>query len=135
VLRNLGELDGARQLLEQALTSALQNRGEDHPSVATSRFNLAMICEEDEAWEDAEAYYRSALDSELRSLGPSNPSLAYTRAHLAVVLRRLGKTDEADAEAKLALAIVADQPIGSRYRVAFEKAVRGFSDTGSPDET
>jgi hypothetical protein len=35
----------------------------------------------------------------------------------------------------LVLAIVADQPIGSRYRVAVEKVVRGFSGLGLQETT
>jgi hypothetical protein len=50
-----------------------------------------------------------------------------------VVLRRLGQTDEAEAEARLALAIATEQPIGSRFRVMVERSVRGFSNTESEE--
>jgi len=43
VLQYLGELAAARQLLEQALASALRTYGEDHPDVATFRNNLARV--------------------------------------------------------------------------------------------
>ncbi len=43
VLQALGNLPGARKLLEWALASALEHLGEDHPEVATIRSNLAGV--------------------------------------------------------------------------------------------
>jgi tetratricopeptide (TPR) repeat protein len=46
VLKDLGELEAARKLLEQALASDLKNLGEEHPSVAASRSNLALVLQD-----------------------------------------------------------------------------------------
>jgi hypothetical protein len=43
VLKDLGELAAARQLLEQVLASALKTYGEDHPAVARRRNNLGLV--------------------------------------------------------------------------------------------
>ena len=43
VLQDLGDLEGAKELLEQAMASALAQFGEDHPSVATRRLSLAAV--------------------------------------------------------------------------------------------
>jgi hypothetical protein len=52
-----------------------------------------------------------------------------------LVLKRLGQNDEAVAEARLALAIVADQPVGSWYRAQVERAVSDFAETEPSEET
>ncbi len=43
MLQALGDLEGAKGLLEQTLASDLENLGEDHPEVAIRRSNLALV--------------------------------------------------------------------------------------------
>jgi tetratricopeptide (TPR) repeat protein len=124
VLQDLGDLPRAKELLERALASDLQNLGEDHPSVATRRFNLATIHEELGALDDARREFAAALASEERSLGPSHPSTAHTRVRLAAVLARLGHATEARAEAERALRDVSSQPAGSRDRTIVERIAK-----------
>ena len=121
--QSLGEYASARQLLEQALASALTNLGEDHPSVATSRFNLVRVCDAEGDLAEARRMYEQTLASELRSLGSENPSLAYTRASLADVLWRAGEKAAARREAREARRVVTDQPEGAAYRVQVEQIV------------
>lgn len=123
-LQSLGSLRRARELLEQALASALHNLGEDHPSVATSRFNLATMLEEAGDWGAAERMFAQVLASEERSLGPDHPSTSLTRVRLAGCLAQLGRGEEARSHASRALIAVATQAAGSSYRAQVEHAAR-----------
>lgn len=125
-LNSMGELRESRRLHERALASDLENLGEDHPSVATRRFNLAQICLAERDFAAAFAFLEQTLAGELRSLGRENPSLAYTRALLAVVLDHLGDRKRARREAREAARVVASQPEGSRNRALVEKLVGDF---------
>lgn len=108
--------------------SDLQNFGEDHSRVATSRFTLAGIAEKSGHLEEALALFAQALASFERSLGPSHPSTAHTRARLARVLHKLGRDDEARPHAARARQDVAHLEPSTRVRVAVESLLAGWPD-------
>lgn len=132
-LQSLGSLRRARELLEQALASDLKNLGEDHPSVATRRFNLAMIMEDSDDYDAARRVFAQALATEERSLGLDHPSTSYTRAKLAGCLARLGRAEDARIQAKRALKAVSTQPAGSTYRVQVERVARKILNSSITD--
>jgi tetratricopeptide (TPR) repeat protein len=86
VLQALGDLPRAKELLERALASALQNLGEDHPSVATSRSNLAAVLRALGDLPRAKELLERALASDLQNLGEDHHSVATNRSNLAMVL-------------------------------------------------
>ena len=59
----------ARSTFEQAIASALAQFGEDHPSVATSRSNLAMVLKDLGDLEGAKKLLEQALASDLAQFG------------------------------------------------------------------
>jgi tetratricopeptide (TPR) repeat protein len=121
VLHALGELPRSKQLLKLALASGLKNLGEDHPSVALRRVNLASLLLDELDLAGARAMLSQALATNEHSLGANHPATAYTRAFLAHVLNLMGDTESALAELERAVRAVANQPVGSFYRVQVEQ--------------
>jgi CHAT domain-containing protein len=91
----LGENEEALALHMRALKIREQRLGDDHPSVATSLSNLAVVLERLGRSEEARrCYERSIRIKELR-FGPDHPDLAMTLHSLAVTLGKAGKVGEA----------------------------------------
>jgi tetratricopeptide (TPR) repeat protein len=106
VLNELGNPQGALQLLEPCLESALKSVGDDDPLVASRRSNLALVLMDLEKPEEALDLLQKALASDLKSFGESHPSVIRDRSNLGAVLRQLGKLDEARDELEGALELV-----------------------------
>ncbi|MBP8811011.1 MAG: tetratricopeptide repeat protein [Kofleriaceae bacterium] len=102
--QSAGDLPRAKELLERALASDLQNLGEDHPSVATSRSNLATVHRALGDLPRAKELHERALASALQNLGEDHPSVATSRSNLALVLRDLGDLSRAKELLERALA-------------------------------
>jgi tetratricopeptide (TPR) repeat protein len=102
-LHSMGELGPAKQILEQALASDLENFGEDHPSVAASRANLARVLLDLGDLPRARQLSEQILEFNLEVLGEDHPTVAVSRANLARVLRALGDLSTARQLLELAL--------------------------------
>jgi tetratricopeptide (TPR) repeat protein len=126
VLKDLGELPRARELLEKALASDLKNLGEDHPSAVTRRYNLAVTLELQADSAGALALLGQVLRAQEKRLGADHPSRAVTRAKIASLLFQSGETDRACQEAREALRTVANQPPGSTFRTNVERLTAGI---------
>jgi tetratricopeptide (TPR) repeat protein len=90
-----GDFRSSKGILQQALLSALQNLGEDHPSVARSRSNLALVLQDLGELELARELLEQALSSDLQNLGEDHPRVATRRSNLALVLQDLGELEPA----------------------------------------
>jgi len=99
-----GDLPRAKELLERALASDLHNLGEDHPSVARGRTNLAGVLQDLGDLPRAKELLEQALVSALQNLGENHPSVAASRSNLSVVLQALGDLPRAKALLERALA-------------------------------
>ncbi len=64
VLRDLGDLDGAKALLTDALASDQQTFGPGHPSIAESQSNLALVLQDLGDLDGAKALLTEALASD-----------------------------------------------------------------------
>jgi tetratricopeptide (TPR) repeat protein/nucleoside phosphorylase len=102
--QSAGDLPRAKELLEGALASDLQNRGEEDPSVATSRSNLALVLQALGDLPRAKELLERALASDLQNLGEEDPSVAISRNNLALVLQDLGDLPRAKELLERALA-------------------------------
>ena len=71
-LRDVGQLDTSRPVLDRALTIAQAHLGPDHPQTLTTRANLASMLGEAGQPGQAAAQYRDLLDDYLRVLGPDH---------------------------------------------------------------
>ncbi|HKR14183.1 MAG TPA: tetratricopeptide repeat protein, partial [Pyrinomonadaceae bacterium] len=103
-LQSLGSFRTARELLEQALASALKNLEEDDPLVATSRSNLALVLKALGDLPQASKLLEQALASALKNLGEDHSSVATLRSNLATVLKALGDLPRARELLEQALA-------------------------------
>ncbi len=99
-----GDLRHAKDLHEQALASDLQNLGEDHPNVATSRNNLALVLKNLGDLRGAKDLLEQALAAGLQKLGEDHPEVAARRSNLAMVLQNLGDLPRAKELLEQALA-------------------------------
>ncbi len=95
VLRNLGKLKEAQDLLRKALKSD-ENRFElDHPIIAIRQSVLALVLQDLGELKEARDLLRKALESDERSFKPGHPKIAIRQSNLAVVLQNLGELEEA----------------------------------------
>ena len=77
--------------------------GIDHPHVATSLNNLALIYEHQGEYSKAEPLYRRSLAIWEKSFGPDHPQVAAGLRNYAMLLRDTGRFEEAlELEARAA---------------------------------
>ncbi len=69
--------------------------GPDHPDVATTLNNLAVLHEAQGKYAAAEPLYKRALAIEVNALGPAHPTLATTLENMAELYKKTGRLDEA----------------------------------------
>jgi hypothetical protein len=89
VLRDLGDLEGARAELGQALAFFEAAMGPDHPEVATARGKLGGVLRDLGDLPAARAELERALVIVEASLGPDHPTVVVLRGDLQRVLREL----------------------------------------------
>ena len=80
---------------KKALKVAEEIVGPDHPSVATSLNNLAILYDTQGQYAAAEHLYKRALSIDEKALGPDHPSVATTLNNLALLYRATGRNLEA----------------------------------------
>ena len=90
------------KLLEQTI-------GPDHPTLATTLNNLAVVYEAQDKYGEAAPLYQRALALIERTLGPDHPNLAATLDNYADLLRKMQREAEAESAAARAKAIWAKQ--------------------------
>ena len=96
------------KLLEQTV-------GPDHPTLATTLNNLAVMYEAQDKYSEAEPLYQRALTSIEHTMGPAHPNLAAALDNYADLLRKMQREAEAEtaeARAKAIWAKQKDQPAG-----------------------
>ena len=95
VLRNLGELKEARDLLRMALASDEKSFESGHPIIAIRQSVLAVVLQDLGELKEARDLLRMALESDQKSFEPGHPKIAARQSNLAVVLQDLGEFEEA----------------------------------------
>ena len=70
--------------------------GPDHPSVATSLNNLALLYYTQGDYAKAEPLYKRALSIREKALGPDHPSVATGLNNLALLYRATGRMNDAE---------------------------------------
>jgi hypothetical protein len=103
-LRDVGQLDTSRPVLDRALAIARTQLGPDHPDTLTARGNLAYLLGAAGLPGQAAAQYRDLLDDFLRVLGPDHPETLIARGNLARWLGAAGQPGQADAQLRDLLA-------------------------------
>ncbi|MBG1243619.1 tetratricopeptide repeat protein, partial [Nostoc sp. NZL] len=81
---------------EQSLSAARKRFEDEHPSVATSLNNLALLYDSQGRYSDAEPLYIQALEMTKRLLGDEHPSVATSLNNLAELYRSQGRYSDAE---------------------------------------
>ena len=98
VLREMGgDIEGAEELLLQALDVRRRTFGEDHPLVSGSIGEYAGFLSRNGRAVESERMYRTAIRVNLRTVGPSHALHAGTLTGLAMALQAQGRLEEADS--------------------------------------
>jgi len=100
-----GKYAEAIPLAREALRLAEQALGPDHPDVATSLNNLALLYSEMGAYGQAEPLYQRALKIYEAKLGPDHPHVAASLNNLAGLYDDMGAYDQAEPLHQRALKI------------------------------
>ena len=100
-----GEYARSIAVEQQAVQVAEATFGPEHPNVAGSLNNLALLYKAQGKYPEAEPLYRRALGIREKALGPVHPDVATVMENLAVLLRKTGRVAEAEKMAARAEAI------------------------------
>lgn len=95
VLRDLGDYEEAKVLLEKATISNEKNFGKFHPTTAISYSNLATVLRDLGDYEGAKVLLEKAIISNEKNFGKWHPNMAISYSNLALALQSLGDYKEA----------------------------------------
>jgi tetratricopeptide (TPR) repeat protein len=90
VLRDQGDLAGARPLFERALAIYEKALGPEHPHTAGSLNNLAGLLQDQGDLARARPLFERALAIREKALGPEHPLTTATRNNLANIVSWTG---------------------------------------------
>ena len=100
-----GKYEEAEPLYQRALAIKEKALGPDHPDVATSLNNLALLYKAQGKYVEAEPLYQRALAIREKALGPEHPDVAKSLNNLAELYQDQGKYSEAEPLYQRSLAI------------------------------
>jgi tetratricopeptide (TPR) repeat protein len=104
ILRDLGDLKGARVQIERALAIEEAALGPDHEMVALRRHNLGVVLQGLGDLKGAREQLERALATVEAALGPDHPTVATYQGNLGMVLESLGDLKGARVQLERALA-------------------------------
>ena len=90
-----GRTRQAEMLYKRALAVQEKNLGKNHPDLARTCSDLALLYDGQKAFKTAETYYRRALAVQEKNLDKNHPDLARTLDHLAALLKKTARPEEA----------------------------------------
>ena len=96
VLKEQGKYSEAISLAQEALRIRQEVLGEEHPDVANSLNNLALLYQLMGRYQQAEPLYNQALEMDRRLLGEEHPDVAETLNNLALLYYFMGRYSEAE---------------------------------------
>ena len=105
ILQKMGQYADAEPLFRRALAIDEKALGKDHPDVASSLNNLALLLYSQGKYGEAEPLYRRALAIYEKADGSYHPDVATSLNNLAELLRAEGKYADAEPLFRRALAI------------------------------
>ncbi|MBW4661068.1 MAG: tetratricopeptide repeat protein [Drouetiella hepatica Uher 2000/2452] len=91
-----GAYSQAEPWYEQCLSSVQTRLGAEHPDVASSLNNLALLYKSQGRYEDAEPLYVQALEMYQRLLGQEHPAVALSLNNLALLYYAQGRYEDAE---------------------------------------
>lgn len=103
VYLNLGMLPEAESMLTNALATRQKNLPKNHPAVADSQADVAILLADRGQYEEAENLLREVLNERREFLSEGDERLAESEIQLAQVLEQRGRLDEAEGLMRQAL--------------------------------
>ena len=94
--RGQGAYDRAEEWCERSLTICCSRLGEEHPDVALSLNNLALLYYYQGRYEEAEPLYQQALEMTRKLRGEEHPDVATSLNNLANLYSSQGRYEEAE---------------------------------------
>jgi len=91
-----GQYAHREDLLKRALVTDKEALGPDHPGVALSLNNLAVLYDTRRNYAHAEPLYKRALEIDENALGPDHPRVAVSLENLASLYRATERHEEAE---------------------------------------
>ncbi len=107
VLKDLGDYENAKKLLQNVMVSNETKYGENHPFTSISYSNLGTILLDLGEYEEAEKLLKKAIVSDEKNFGLDHPKTAMRYSNLATVLRTIGEHEK--AKELLQKAIISDE--------------------------
>jgi tetratricopeptide (TPR) repeat protein len=102
----ISHYEKAKDLLEKALESDLKNFGEQHPTVAIYRSNLATVYSDLGGYEKARDLLETALQNSLKNFGEQHPTVAIDLNNQAWVYFKMKDFVKAKGHFEKAIAIL-----------------------------
>ncbi len=109
-LYNQGRYERAIVVARKALEVAAQALGRDHPDVATSLNNLALLYRTQGQYAQAEPLFKRSRAILEKALGPDHPNVASSLENMAQLFRATNRGEEAEGFEKRAAEIRAIKP-------------------------
>ncbi len=109
-----GQYDRAVVVAKKALEVAEKNAGPNHPDLATSLNNLALLYKDQGEYAQAERLYKRSLAIDEKALGPDYPDVAISLNNLAALYDTQGQYALAEPLFKRSLAIPLPSVAGHR---------------------
>jgi tetratricopeptide (TPR) repeat protein len=100
-----GQYTDAAPLYQQALAIRQQSLGTDHPDVASSLNNLAMLYQDQNSFAEAEPLLQQALAIRQQAFDADHPDIAQSLNNLALLYYQQSKLADAESLLRQALAI------------------------------
>ncbi len=110
----VGEYERAVSLAQRSLEIRQSWLGPDHPDVAQSMNNLAVLYKAQRQYDAAERLYKRSLAIREKALGPDHPDVATSMNNLAELCRAQGRYEAAESMMKGSLAI-REKALGSEH--------------------
>lgn len=132
-----GDLEGAESLLRVALQAQQAQLGAEHPDVASTLNNLAVVCEMTNRFDEAGLFYKRASELTLAALGPLHPLTVTSRDNLRAFQQARGEpldaAEAADERPTSTLDEAVIEPtVESASLTAVEPATALFNGTAAP---
>ena len=90
-----GHYAEAAKVAQEALEVAEKDLGDDHPTVAQSLNNLAVLYQAQGKYAEAVPLHKRALAIKEKALGPAHPNVATALGNMAGLYRETGRVGEA----------------------------------------
>jgi tetratricopeptide (TPR) repeat protein len=113
-LYRAGKFAEAVPLAQRVLAIREKALGADHPDVAASLNNLALLYANQGRYADAEPLYKPALAIREKALGPNHPDIAQSLNNLALLYHNQGRYADAEPPSHQRLPLRFSATVGLR---------------------